>query len=76
MGTFIDADFRNHPKIAPVIVIHLFENWVGRQELDQLKDKLQAQNTLLTSQRKELDKLIHTVANLKHQPKHKNGQDE
>jgi hypothetical protein len=65
MRGFIEADFRNHPKIAPVIVMHLFENRVGRQEVDLLREKYLAQNTLITTQGKALDKLIHTVANLK-----------
>ena len=65
MRTFIESDFRNHPKIAPVIVMHLFENCVGRQEVEQLKERLHAHTILLGNQRRDLDKLIHTVSNLK-----------
>ena len=65
MRTIIESDFRNHPKVAPAIVMHLFENRVGRQEVELLKDRLQAQNLLLGTQCRDLDKSIHTVANLK-----------
>ena len=65
MPTFIDADFRNDPRIAPVIVLHLLENRVGRQDVEQLKVKLQAQNTLITTQWRDIDRLISSVNDLK-----------
>jgi hypothetical protein len=65
MRTFINADFRNDPRIAPVIVLHLLENRVGRQDVDVLRQKLVAQSTLLVNQRKDIDKLIQTVNDLK-----------
>jgi hypothetical protein len=65
MRYFIDADFRNHQMVAPVIVLHLLENRVGRQEVEALKTKLQAQNNLLLLQRRDIDKLVTTVTGLK-----------
>jgi hypothetical protein len=68
MRSFIDADFRNHAMIAPVIVLHLLENRVGRTEVDGLKAKLQAQANLLIVQRRDHDKLVSQVNALKGQP--------
>jgi hypothetical protein len=65
MRTFIDADFRNDPKIAPVIVLHLLENRVGRADLEALQKKLQDQSILITRQRCEFDKLVSTVNGMK-----------
>jgi hypothetical protein len=65
MRTFIDADFRNDPKIAPVIVLHLLENRVGQADLDGLKQKLQDQASTITGQRRDIDKLVSAVAALK-----------
>ena len=65
MCAFVEANFRNHPKIAPVIVMHLFENRVGRHEVELLKERLLLQQTLISGQHKQLDKLIHTVSNWK-----------
>jgi hypothetical protein len=74
MRTFIDADFRNDPKIAPVIVLHLLENRVGRADVDALKQKLQDQANLITCQRRDLDKLVSTVNGLKKQAEQRGGQ--
>ena len=65
MRAFINADFRNDPRIVPVIVLHLLENRVGRQDVDRLKVTLQTQCLQLIDQRKEIDKLITTVTELK-----------
>jgi hypothetical protein len=65
MRTFINADFRNDPRIAPVIVLHLLENRVGRQDVDRLKVTLQTQCLQLIAQRRDIDKLITTVTELK-----------
>lgn len=65
MRTFIDADFRNDPRIAPVIVLHLLENRVGRQDFDLLKAKAQAQSLQLTKQGAAIDKLITLTNELK-----------
>jgi hypothetical protein len=65
MRTFIDADFRNDPRIAPVIVLHLLENRVGRHEVESLKEKIQTQNAQMTTQRRDIDKLIQTVSDMK-----------
>jgi hypothetical protein len=65
MRTFIDADFRNDPKIAPVIVLHLLENRVSRQDVDSLQTKIQTQSGLLQQQRRDLDKMISTVNGMK-----------
>jgi hypothetical protein len=73
MRAFIDADFRNDPKIAPVIVLHLLKNRVGRHDVDSLAQKLQAQTAVITAQRRDLDKLISTVAALKKQADRKVG---
>jgi hypothetical protein len=51
--------------VSPVIVLHLLENRVGRQEVEALKTKLQAQNNLLLLQWRDLDKLVSTVNGLK-----------
>jgi uncharacterized membrane protein YgcG len=68
MRSFIDADFRNHAMIAPVIVLHLLENRVRRTEVDGMKAKLQAQANLLIVQRRDHDKLVSQVNALKGQP--------
>lgn len=73
MQAFIDADFRNGPKIVPVIVLHLLENRVGRHDVDSLGQKLQDQSALVVAQRRDLDKLISTVSGLKKQLDHKGG---
>jgi hypothetical protein len=65
MRTFIDADFRNDPRIAPVIVLHLLENRVGCQDFDLLKAKGQAQALQLVKQRSDIDKLISLTTELK-----------
>jgi hypothetical protein len=65
MRTFINADFRNDPRIAPVIVLHLLENCVGRQDVNLLRQKLVAQSVQLTNQRKDIDKLVQTINDLK-----------
>ena len=65
MRTFINTDFCNDPRIAPVIVVHLLENWVGHQDVDVLTSKLQTQGTQLLSQKKDINKLIQTVGKLK-----------
>jgi hypothetical protein len=65
MRTFIAADFRNDPRIAPVIVMHLLENRVGRADVDLMKVKMQAQSVMLTKQGSAIDKLIQTVNELK-----------
>jgi hypothetical protein len=65
MRTFINANFRNDPHIVPVIVLHLLENRVGRQDVDRLKATLQTQCLQLIGQQKEIDKLITTVTDLK-----------
>jgi hypothetical protein len=65
MRTFIDADFRNDPKIAPVIVLHLLENRVSRQDLDCLRNALHAQGNLLLVQRRDIDKLVSSVNSMK-----------
>jgi hypothetical protein len=73
MRTFIDADFRNDPKIAPVIVLHLLENRVGRSDVDALKQKLGAQDNTITGLRRDLDKMVSAVATLKNRGGQRNG---
>jgi hypothetical protein len=65
MRTFINADFRNDPRIAPVIVLHLLENRVGRADVDAIKQKVALQTVRMDCQAKEIDKLIQTVNELK-----------
>lgn len=65
MRAFIDSDFRNDPRIAPVIVMHLLENRVGKQDMELLKAKSLANNVLILKQGRDIDKLVQTVNELK-----------
>ncbi len=42
MRTFINVNFWNDPWISLVIVLHLLENQVGRQDVNLLKGTIQA----------------------------------
>jgi hypothetical protein len=41
MDEFVHAEFRNHPRVASVIVLHLFENRVPRSEFVAMRDEHQ-----------------------------------
>lgn len=56
-----------------MIVLHLLENRVGRQDFDLLKAKGQAQALQLAKQRSDIDKLISLTNELKRKKGGGNG---
>jgi hypothetical protein len=57
MDEFIVAEFCNDPRVAPIIVLHLLENQVGRCELKKRERQMAAQDTVIAKLRKDVDKL-------------------
>jgi hypothetical protein len=68
MQEFITAEFRNDPRIAPIIVLHLLETRIGRSDLERL-EKLQNQHeATIKGLRKELDSWVSRVASMQGVP--------
>jgi hypothetical protein len=64
MSEFIEAEFRNYPRVAPIVVLHLLENRVSKSEVEVLHTRLKNQDTAHAKLRKELDALQSRVAGM------------
>jgi hypothetical protein len=64
MGEFIGANFRNDPRVAPIVVLHLLENRVSRLEVDALQVRMKTQEAAHSKLRKEFDALHSKVTNM------------
>ena len=62
MGEFVTAEFRNDPRVAPIVVLHLLENRVSKTEVEVLTARLKAQDALMAKLRKDLDAVTSKVA--------------
>jgi hypothetical protein len=72
LNEFILAEFRNDPRVAPIIVLHLLENRVGRCELEKLEKRMVSQDAVIAKMRKDMDKLTTSLGK---QGKRKNHND-
>jgi hypothetical protein len=61
LNEFILAEFRNDPRVAPIIVLHLLENRVGRCKLEKLEKRMMSQDTVIAKMRKDMDKLTTSL---------------
>lgn len=57
LDEFILAEFRNDPRVAPIIVLHLLENRVGKSEMEKLEKRVLSQDAIIAKLRKDVDKL-------------------
>jgi hypothetical protein len=75
MGEFVAAEFRNDPRVAPIVVLHLLENRVTKVEVEDMQARLKAQDLTIAKMRKDLDGLVSKVNN-KTSGKKKKGQED
>jgi hypothetical protein len=61
MGEFVTASFRNDPRVAPIVVLHLLENRVSKSEVEVLTAKLKTQDVMMAKLRKDLDAMVSKV---------------
>jgi hypothetical protein len=61
MGEFVKAEFRNNPRVAPIVGLHLLENRVTKTEVDALQGRLKEQGATILKMRKDMDALISRV---------------
>jgi hypothetical protein len=61
LNEFILAKWRNDPRVAPIIVLHLLENCVGRCKLEKLEKRVVSQDALIAKMRKDMDKLTTSL---------------
>jgi hypothetical protein len=57
LDEFILSEFRNDPRVAPIIVLHLLENRVGKTDLERIEKRMLSQDALILKLRKDVDKL-------------------
>jgi hypothetical protein len=75
MGEFVAAEFRNDPRVVPIVVLHLLENRVTKVEVEDMQARLKAQDLTIAKMRKDLDGLVSKVNN-KTSGKKKKGQED
>ena len=61
MTEFVAAEFRNDPRVAPIVVLHLLENRVNRANVDTLQEKLSSQERTIAKLSKDLDAITSVV---------------
>jgi hypothetical protein len=77
MGEFVAAEFRNDPRVAPIVVLHLLENRVNKSEVEAMEARLKAQDVAMAKMRRELDGLVSKVnSKLSGKKKRNNDEDE
>jgi hypothetical protein len=64
MNEFIGAEFRNDPRVAPIVVLHLLENRVSKLEVELLQTRLKNQEAAHAKLRKEFDALQSRVTSM------------
>jgi hypothetical protein len=64
MGEFIGAEFRNDPRVAPIVVLHLLENRVSKVEVELMQTRLKTQESAHAKLRKEFDALQSRVTSM------------
>jgi hypothetical protein len=64
MSEFIGAEFRNDPRVAPIVVLHLLENRVSKLEIELMQTRLKNQETAHAKLPKEFDALQSRVTSL------------
>ena len=64
MSKFIGAEFRNDPRVAPIVVLHLLENRVSKLEVEQMQSRLKDQESAHAKLRREFDALQSRVTNM------------
>jgi hypothetical protein len=61
MNEFIGAEFRNDPRLAPIVVLYVLENRVSKLEVELMQTRLKNQEAAHTKLRKEFDALQSRV---------------
>lgn len=60
----LDAKFRYHPSLAPIINLHLFRNRVNKEDVTALETKLKDVDHRLKATQKELGTAHNKIAAL------------
>jgi hypothetical protein len=77
MGEFVAAEFRNDPRVAPIVVLHLLENRVNKCEVEAMYARIKTQDAAMSKMSKELDGLVSKVnSKLSGKKKRNNDEDE
>jgi ppGpp synthetase/RelA/SpoT-type nucleotidyltranferase len=61
MGEFVKAEFRNDPRVALIMVLHLLENPMGKSEIEVLTTRLKSQDLIMAKLCKDLDAVTSKV---------------
>jgi hypothetical protein len=57
LDDFAELTYRNHPRVSPVIVLHLLKNRISKTDFEAVKDLQKAQQRAIDKLSTELDKL-------------------